>query len=457
MPRISMWRENHTNDYKFMDRRISEEFTVGGTGILLHKYLGPNNQANTYPTTANVSANSSVLSFANVATFEPGQNISGAGIQANTVIFTTNTSVNTVTISKPVTETINTGTAINVYWRDPTQPIYNNQSATNIQDLLWLENRDRKYDKDVYKMRGIYTVNDNDFDLQQFGIFLSADTIYMTFHLNDCVRMIGRKLMSGDVLELQHKKDYYPLDETIPVSLKRYYVIQDVTFAAEGFSQTWWPHLIRIKMTPLVDSQEYKDILNQITVGDNDTPIGQIISNYNKLMQINDSIIMQAENLVPKSGTDIDNLYIEPLLPNGEPGDPTGQTVDLTSLRVNSTLDFASTQATTPDTSIPAYLGGDGNAPNGWPVQAGTSFPANPNVGDYALRLDYIPNRLFRWNGARWIKIEDNVRTDLTPGPNNQTQRSIFVNNTDTFVNNEGQTVPVRQSLSKALTPRADN
>jgi hypothetical protein len=452
-----MWRENHTNDYKFMDRRISEEFTVGGTGVLLHKYLGTINQANTYPTSANVTANTSVISFANVALFEPGQNISGAGIQANTVIFTTNTTVNTITISKPVTETISTGTAINVYWRDPTQPIYNNQSATNIQDLLWLENRDRKYDKDVYKMRGIYTVNDNDFDLQQFGIFLSADTVYMTFHLNDTVRMIGRKLMSGDVLELQHKKDYYPLDEAIPISLKRYYVIQDVTFASEGFSQTWWPHLIRIKMSPLVDSQEYKDILNQITVGDNDTPIGQIISNYNKLNEINDAIIMQAENLVPKSGTDIDNLYVEPLLPDGSPGDPTGQTVDLTTLRVNSTFDFASTQATTPDTNIPAYLGGDGNAPNGWPVVAGTSFPANPNIGDYALRLDYIPNRLFRWNGARWIKIEDNVRTDLTPGPNNQTQRSIFVNNTDTFVNNEGQTVAVRQSLSKALTPRADN
>ena len=42
-------------------------------------------------------------------------------------------------------------------------------------------------------------------------------------------------------------------------------------------------------------------------------------------------------------------------------------------------------------------------------------------------------------------------------GPNNKTQRSIFVNDTSTYTNNEGQTLPTRQSLSKALTPKADN
>ena len=77
-------------------------------------------------------------------------------------------------------------------------------------------------------------------------------------------------------------------------------------------------------------------------------------------------------------------------------------------------------------------------------------------VGEYALRTDYLPNRLFRWDGRRWVKIEDNVRTTLTPGPNNQTQRSGFVNNTNTFTNNSG-VVPERQSLSQALKPQADN
>ena len=45
------------------------------------------------------------------------------------------------------------------------QPQYNALNETNIQDLLFLENRDRKYEKDVYSHRAIYNVQDIDFDL----------------------------------------------------------------------------------------------------------------------------------------------------------------------------------------------------------------------------------------------------------------------------------------------------
>jgi hypothetical protein len=72
--------------------------------------------------------------------------------------------------------------------------------------------------------------------------------------------------MPGDVIELMHLKDYYPLDDSLPVALKRFYVISDCNNAAEGYSATWWPHLWRVKINPLTDSQEYKDILNQIKV-----------------------------------------------------------------------------------------------------------------------------------------------------------------------------------------------
>lgn len=456
MPRLSMWRENHTNDYKFFDKVISEQFTLGGTGVLLHKYLGTFPQANTFITT-NTTTSGSTLHLANVSTLEVGQTVQGIGIDSNTVIFSTNVTANTITLTSNVTSNISAGQNVSIFWNDATKPNYQNQSALNIQDLLFLENRDRKYDTSVYTLRGVYTVTDNDFDLQQFGIFLSADTIYITFHLNDIVASLGRKIMSGDVIELQHKKDYFPLNADLPSLLKRYYVVQDVTFAAEGFSQTWWPHLIRIKMTPLVDSQEYKDILNQITGEGNTTPVGQYITTLDKLLQINDAVIQQAQIDVPKSGTNVDDLYVEPINPDGSPGDPTGVQVDYSQMTVDSSSNFAATQPTTPDTNIPAYLGGDGSPPNGWPVTAGTSFPTSPTIGDYILRTDYVPNRLFRYNGTRWLKIEDNVRTDITPGPNNRTQRSLFVNNTETYVDNQGKTMPVRQSLSKALTPKADN
>ena len=41
MPRLSLYRPNKQNDYRFFDRTISEQLTVGGTDLYIHKYLGP--------------------------------------------------------------------------------------------------------------------------------------------------------------------------------------------------------------------------------------------------------------------------------------------------------------------------------------------------------------------------------------------------------------------------------
>lgn len=462
MPRISAWRPNHSNDFKFMDRIISEQFTVGGTGVNVHKILGTNNNTQSFVTTANADAGAQTLQFANVGAFAQGQTITGIGIAANTIVTASNTTTNTVTINSALTDNVSSGSPFTIYWKDYTKPIYENTTATNIQDLLFLENRDRKYDTSVYSMRGVYNVTDNDFDLSQFGLFLSSDTKFITFHITDMVKTMGRKLMAGDVLELPHLKDYYPLREDIPASLQRYYVIQDTNFAAEGFSQTWWPHLWRVKVTPLVDSQEYKDLLNNILVdtdndGEPDTPISSLVSNYDRLIEINDAIINQAQVDVPESGYDTSSLYVEPVLPDGQPGDPTGVLTDITNITTDSQLTATNEYPTTPEVPVHAYLGGNGLAPNGWPVSMLTSFPESPNLGDYVLRVDFLPNRLFRFDGRRWQKVEDVVRTPLTPGPENKTLLSGFVNNTGTFTTDDGVEIQERQSLSKALTPRADN
>ena len=84
-------------------------------------------------------------------------------------------------------------------------------------------------------------------------------------------------------------------------------------------------------------------------------------------------------------------------------------------------------------------------------------FPPNPVVGDYALRLDYFPNRLFRYDGSRWVKIEEDVRTDLDLAQNALTQRASFVNNTYTVPTTDLGNIPSRQSLSEILKPLADN
>ena len=40
MPRLSLYRPEKGNDYKFIDRQSSEMFQVGGTDVYLHKYIG---------------------------------------------------------------------------------------------------------------------------------------------------------------------------------------------------------------------------------------------------------------------------------------------------------------------------------------------------------------------------------------------------------------------------------
>ena len=292
MPRLSLYRPEKQNDYRFFDRNISEQLTVGGTDMYIHKYLGPEDQ---------------------------GESI------------------------------------------DFTQPQYDKLEPTNIQDLLFLENRDRKYAKDIYRLRGHYNVQNLDFDLSQFGLFLSNDTIFVTVHYNDMIDILGRKMMVGDVIELPHLLDYNPLKETFPVALKRFYQVTDANYSADGFASDWYPHLWRIKCEMLVDSQEFSDILEQPTDIDNylgdwdknksypagyvvsfgdknyktlqEVPVGtkpnatspdlywvldttdtlkDVLGRYNENIRINDANLKEAERIVPKAGYDRSKLYVVP-------------------------------------------------------------------------------------------------------------------------------------------------
>jgi len=385
MPRLSLYRPEKSHDYDFLDKVIYEQFTVGGTDLFVHKYIGTKN-----PTGDDVTQE---------------------------------------------------------------QPQYAEQDVTNIQDLLFLENRDRKYDEDIYTLRGHYNVQDQDFDLSQFGLFLSNDTLFLTIHLNSSVKTLGRKIISGDVIELPHLNDEYALND-LSVALKRFYVVEDVNRAAEGFSQTWYPHLYRLKLKQIYDSQEYKDILD-LPAGDEENPnntLRDLMSTYEREMQINNAVIAQAEENTPASGYDTSHFYTISVLDNGEVN---LVTVDEQFL-VDQEVDVSQITEMPPRSGYPGYLVGDGLPPNGAPLGSGPGFPSNSGLGDYFLRTDFVPNRLFRFDGNSWRKVEDKVRTTLTPNLQRDTLKGTFINNT-TVNNIAGEDVIERQSLSKALRPKADN
>ncbi len=510
---------------------------------------------------------------------------------------------------------------------DYTQPEYNSLNPNNIQDLLFLENRDRSYDPDIYRLRGHYNVQNLDFDLSQFGLFLNNDIVFITIHYNDMIDLLGRKLIVGDVIELPHMLDYNPLEETIPVALKRFMQVTDGNYASEGFSPTWFPHLWRIKCEPLVDSEEFSQILDApinmdnylgiwdstkvyaagyvISYGDKnylskiDVPIGiappnalyweldtadnlkDILATYNKNISVNNAALNEAARILPKTGYDTSDLYIVPTYgefsengifsrklrqpappinvnttssgapivvsgtiqmrrnPNYKNASPVIRisktslksiwdmtadmncdaidafvTMSLESMELpaevigsgsgpisgdkilvarsqgvitgpygtadntyatadqNPTLTgftgTISTQMNFRADCDPAYqyisrasprsfgysagyMSGSGEAPNGFPTGAGISFPANPQVGDYFLRIDYLPQLLYRWDGALWIRISANVRTQTGYTAADQSLQSQFINNTAQTQLTDGTFVSQSQPLSSIL------
>ena len=353
MPRLSLYKPFKGNDYKFMDHAIREQFDIGGTGIHVHKYLGPDPKRDSK---------------------DPSEPNYGSGLEIDNI----------------------TGEEIN-----PEGLI----DETNIQDLLFMENRDRKYDPDVFELRGVYNVSDNDFDLTQFGLFLTNDTLFISFHINDMVERMGRRLMPGDVIELPHLRDELLLTNDRD-AINKFYVVQDAARGSEGFSQTWYPHIWRVKVAPLTDTQEYADILG--TASDPDS-LKNDVSSYKTELNISNAIVASAEAANPNNLPLADHLF--------------GQA----------------------DTST-TYEHGE-------VLQQGDQFPAQPNEGEYFVRTDFTPNRLFVRRGSKWHRLYDNV-TEQTWSDKTY-NASQFINNDATTIVDNVET-PEKQPLSQVIKPKSD-
>jgi hypothetical protein len=376
MPRLSLWDVRKRNDYKFFDRQTREFFYVGGTAIYVHKYSGP------------------------------------------------------AAVNDTTTEIRPEG--------DCSQPTYKGSDIPpelQIQDLFFLENRDRSYDPNIYELRGIYTVNDNDFDLRQFGIFLSNDILFIYFHYNDMLDRMGRKLMSGDVLELPHIREDAFLDPNTP-AINKYYVVEDASRAAEGFSMTWYHHVWRVRAKPIQNQQEFYDILNsQPTDAAGNIPLDTNIGNPDGItigeaatggglteQEIANAIDAQATSQVPYRNYIHGHLYLFPCTD---------------TFKYPPTLAF-----------------GDGMIPNGaYPVGRGMAFPPNPQEGDYFLRTDYEPYVLFERKTNLWKRVEYVWNKPWSPASR---VLETFINNDNAHTDSYGKPYPEKQYLSKTVPPQVD-
>lgn len=326
-------------------------------------------------------------------------------------------------------------------------------SLTTIQDVLFLTNNNRKYDPNVIELRGHHTPQDVNYDLSQFGIFLSSDTIRIQFHYTDMLDSLGRKLIAGDVLEFPSYRDVPIFDNA--VGINRYYVVQDALYAAAGYGQKWFPHIWLVRAKLMTASVEFKEITDQAASGQNDGGVGQgigimpdgftatsdgagnpgtgpnpnITSSLNlfcKIIGITDAIIAEAAQ----------NSFFDPKF--------------FESANLYIYLD--------PNTNYPVigsyYFSGDGEPPNGGPlVGAGISFPTGMTDGQYYLRIDYFPERLFQKQGPVYKLIEENVLKNWTAY--NRVLDTFIDNNKDTILS-DGTIIPEKQALSEIVKQKVD-
>jgi hypothetical protein len=159
-----------------------------------------------------------------------------------------------------------------------------------------------------------------------------------------------------------------------------------------------------------------------------------ILSTYNKEIALNNAVVLQAEQDAGQSGYETSHFYT--LAVDPETGRASVNTVDTLEDNVaDGDLEVSHISNPPVREGYQGYLLGDGIAPNG-PLAGsdaqfgfGIQFPQGPMIGDTFLRTDYLPNRLFVWDGRRWVKQEDNVRMTLTNTDSRQTHKTSFINN----------------------------
>lgn len=297
-------------------------------------------------------------------------------------------------------------------------------SLTKIQDVTFLENRDRKYEKNVFELPGVYNVQDIDFDLRQFGLFLANDTIFIEFHVNDMLAILGRKIIPGDVFELPHQRDDMQLDPTTR-AINRFYVVQDASKGASGYSSTWFGHIWRVKCAPMTGAQEYADILDQQALDPfglgQGTLLRDIITSENKELAINEQVFELAK-------ADVSRRYFE-------------------TRQFYYVLDS--------DNYAPWIFTGDGDPPNGaYLLGSGSSFPQQVEPDSYFLRTDYKPSVLFQFSDGVWVRKEYDHRTTHWAAANRLLED--FWNNNEETTLDDGQIINQRVPLSQVLKYRPD-
>lgn len=275
----------------------------------------------------------------------------------------------------------------------------------NIQDRVFLENRDRNYNKSATLIKGSYSPLELQTFQSKFGMsqLLGGNETYsIEVSFSQAVSLLGRPLVIGDIIQLPSETQYSP-------SLKpilKYLEITNIAWSSNGYTPNWKPTLQRILAEPALASQETQDILGKLTedigiTGLVDINDGNTDKPYQDVANVSQTVIADANTAVPERGEDYaDQTKFSDAIYEWQQKYPN---VHMERLDRNRTV-----------------YGIDAMPPNGLPFTEGDIFPDTPKNGDYH-RLTYlfinneIAPRLHRFSSAkgRWIYLETDRRFQM--------------------------------------------
>lgn len=283
------------------------------------------------------------------------------------------------------------GAATNQAWVVDKLELFDFQATMldDIQDPLFMENRDRDYAKSSIQLKVQYTPFDAVSDLSKFG-FQMADIYSFTVSFAEMVRALGRPIVVGDVLEVPSEMQW---DQNLrPV--RKFLEVTDTGWAADGYTTGWQPIIYRFQAQQLIPGQEHRDLLGTIDTQKYTVDDGQFFETIQQLqtaplttMEANEAEAIKA---VPEKGTNVREQASGTNRFN-QPG-----SYDGLGLFVE-----------------------DGLPPDGQPFETG--YEKLPDVskakdGDY-FRLEYSPEknlgaRLYKFSGIKnkWIFAETDRR-----------------------------------------------
>jgi len=271
----------------------------------------------------------------------------------------------------------------------------------NIQDKIWMENRNRDYASSWIAMKGYYTLVTPELDVTKFMAELGESGTYkikLTF--SACITALGRPIIIGDYLELPSELQYTPTLE----KRKKYLEVTDVTWDPETYTPGWLPLMMLVTAKQAIASEETQQIfgdlakkVDQSGLFDNDDGDNP---NYQDYSTVGQTIDQDARTQVPERGSEGSNVIREftpaEIAQAAEDGVP-----HITKIGFNRTGLYV-------EDAIPQNDAEFTEAP---------TFPPDPINGAYhrlifvGLAKD-VPARLYRWSDikGRWIYLETDRR-----------------------------------------------